>query len=100
MTRDDKIYLPTHGAAIEDPKPFVQAYINHRREREAQILQQLKHGESQIRDIVKIIYTDIDPRLYPAAALSVFAHMEDLIAQNIVQTKQPARVDSRFELKR
>lgn len=100
MTRDDKIYLPTHGAAIENPKPFVQAYINHRREREAQILQQLKNGESQIRDIVKIIYTDIDPRLYPAAALSVFAHMEDLIAQNIVQTKQPARVDSRFELKR
>ena len=33
LVRDDATYLPTHGPAIADPKSFVRAFIEHRRER-------------------------------------------------------------------
>jgi glyoxylase-like metal-dependent hydrolase (beta-lactamase superfamily II) len=36
------LYIPTHGAEIRDPNPFVQAYIEHRLGREAQILARLE----------------------------------------------------------
>ncbi len=70
----DKIW-PTHGPCIEDVDVFVQAYIDHRLEREVQIMAALKAGLTQIMDIVEALYTDIDKRLYPAAAHSVLSHL-------------------------
>ena len=67
--------IPTHGPVIEDPAPFVRAYIDHRLDRERQICGALSEGLTDIMDIVKRLYTDIDPRLYPAAAHSVLAHL-------------------------
>ncbi|MBE8220133.1 MAG: MBL fold metallo-hydrolase [Alphaproteobacteria bacterium] len=100
LTRDDEIYLPTHGPAIENPKAFVQAYINHRKSREAQIIAQLKVGNTQIKAIVKTLYADTDKRLHGAAALSVFAHIEDLVARDIVcvQDATPATLDASYRL--
>src|SRR5262249_55068671 len=74
LARDDRTYWPTHGAPIIEPKPFVESLIAHRTEREAQILAALNNGLTKIPDIVRAIYTSTDPRLYPAAALSVLAH--------------------------
>lgn len=87
LERDDQRYLPTHGPAIDDPQNFVRAYIAHRRSREAQIVEQLKQGESEIAKIVTTLYVDVDKRLHPAAALSVLAHLEDLQAQGRVNCK-------------
>lgn len=66
---------PTHGPAIENPKTFVSAYIEHRRARENQICGALASGLSSIPDIVERLYADIDKRLHPAAAHSVLAHL-------------------------
>ena len=75
LARNFNRIIPTHGPVIEDPQPFVQAYIDHRLDRENQICAALSEGLSDIMDIVKKLYTDIDPRLYPAAAHSVLAHL-------------------------
>jgi len=72
--RFDTIW-PTHGPAITDPIPFVDAYIEHRHKREAQILSALEQGLTKITDIVKALYADINPRLHPAAAHSVLSHL-------------------------
>jgi glyoxylase-like metal-dependent hydrolase (beta-lactamase superfamily II) len=74
-----KTLYPTHGTAIEDPHEFVTAYIDHRVDRENQIIQQLSHGPQSIMDIVKTLYTHIDKRLYPAAAHSVLSHLVHLV---------------------
>ncbi len=66
---------PTHGPAIEDVDIFVQAYIDHRLEREEQILLAIKAGHGNVMDMVTHIYTHIDKRLHPAAAHSVLAHL-------------------------
>jgi glyoxylase-like metal-dependent hydrolase (beta-lactamase superfamily II) len=75
LTRDDATLWPTHGGPIRDPKPFVQAYIDHRLDREAQIMAGLKDGVSSIPDMVARMYKDVDKRLHPAAARSVLAHL-------------------------
>lgn len=85
LERDDEIYWPTHGPAIKDPKPFVRAFIAHREDRERQILAQLEAGRTRIQDMVPIMYAAVDKRLYPAAARSVFAHMEHLVARGLVR---------------
>ena len=42
------------------------------------ILNCLREGPCTVADIVARIYEALDPRLRGAAALSVFAHLEDL----------------------
>ena len=39
MARDDRTLYPTHGGPIQNSisKPFLEAYLSHRQEREAQI---------------------------------------------------------------
>ncbi len=98
LKRDDQRYLPTHGPAIDDPQNFVQAYIAHRRSREAQIVEQLKQGESEIAKIVTTLYVDVDKRLHPAAALSVLAHLDDLQAQGRVTCKTGKGLSGQYYL--
>jgi glyoxylase-like metal-dependent hydrolase (beta-lactamase superfamily II) len=75
LARDDKVLWPTHGGPVRDPKPFVRAYIDHRLDREAQIVACLRDGVSTIPEMVARMYADVDKRLHPAAARSVLAHL-------------------------
>jgi glyoxylase-like metal-dependent hydrolase (beta-lactamase superfamily II) len=75
QARGDRILYPTHGAPIREPKPFLQAYVDHRLEREAQILACLRDGVSTIPEMVARMYADVDKRLHPAASRSVLAHL-------------------------
>lgn len=77
--RDFGILWPTHGPAIREPRPFIQAYIEHREAREAQILEQIAAGRENVRDMVEAMYADVDKRLHPAAAHSVLAHLIHLV---------------------
>ncbi|MEH6719867.1 MAG: MBL fold metallo-hydrolase [Aurantimonas endophytica] len=86
LARDDRVYLPGHGGAVERPATFVHALIEHRRGREAAILARLAAGDRTIPQIVSALYRDVDPRLHPAAGLSVLAHLEDLVAEAAVTT--------------
>src|SRR5271169_532465 len=54
--RQDKVYWPTHGPAIEEPMRHVRAFIAHRRAREAGILGCLSAGLGQIDAIVDRLY--------------------------------------------
>jgi glyoxylase-like metal-dependent hydrolase (beta-lactamase superfamily II) len=75
LERDDEVYWPTHGPPITDPKPFVQAFLDHRLERERQIVGALSSGPATIKDLVPAMYAEVDKRLWRAAASSVFAHL-------------------------
>lgn len=80
-SREEQIYWPGHGGPVNEPKRFVRALLHHRRAREAAILQRLKQGDTQISQIVERLYVGLDARLKGAAGLSVFAHLEELVAQ-------------------
>ena len=77
--RDYATLWPTHGPPVTKVRPFVQAYLDHRLTREAQIVAQLERGVTRIKQMVPVIYADIDPKLHPAACHSVLAHMIRLV---------------------
>jgi glyoxylase-like metal-dependent hydrolase (beta-lactamase superfamily II) len=83
--RQFSTYWPTHGPAVTDTGPFIAAYIAHRNNREAQILERLEGGgPARILEMVPDIYSDIDKKLYPAAAHSMLAHLIDLTRRGVV----------------
>ena len=84
LERDDAVYWPTHGPSIIDPKTHVRAYIAHRIEREEQILKCIDEGTHSIRDMVPLMYRDTPEFMYPAAARSVQAAIENLLRKNQV----------------
>lgn len=97
--RSETLYLPGHGPAIPDAARFVNYYILHRQAREASILHRLGKGATDIPSIVRAIYIGLDPRLTGAAALSVLAHMEDLVARGLVATDGAPAIDGVYRLK-
>ena len=72
-----RIY-PGHGAQIDEPTARVRAYIQHRGEREGQIIEAIEAGASSVNEIVARIYQDTPRALHPAAAQSVLSHLVSL----------------------
>lgn len=99
LTRHDAVYRPTHGAAIEDPAPFVRATIEHRRARERQIVDSLARGLDTIAAMVPAMYTEVAPILHPAAARSVLAHLVDMAARGIVRADGDVSLHARYRLR-
>ncbi len=94
--RNYETLWPTHGPPIRDVRPFVQAFIDHRLDREAQVIAQLQSGKRLIKDMVEVMYADVDKRLHPAARHSVLAHMIRLVELGRVRCDGPACVDSEY----
>ena len=84
LARDDRIYYPAHGPAIETPHNRLRDLIAHRKQREEQILDQLRRGQRRIPAMAEAIYASVDPRLHPAAERSVLAHLIHLEERGLV----------------
>ena len=69
---------PAHGPAMAFPKQKIQAYIDHRLDRERKILAAWLDGNREPDAIVRMVYTDVSPAMYGLAARSVVAHLEKL----------------------
>ena len=80
LVRDDAVYYPAHGDAVEAPQRLVRGMMGHRKHREGQILRQLERAPegASIAAIVPEMYRGVDSRLHPAAARSVLAHLIDM----------------------
>jgi len=77
--RHDATLWPTHGNPVTEPQPFLEAYLDHRVDREAQVLARVRAGDAQIVDIVKVLYANVREELHKAAGRSVFSHLVKLI---------------------
>ena len=89
---------PTHGAPVTDPGPFLEAYRAHRLGREAQVLARLAAGDRKIADMVPVLYASVDPRLWPAASLSVWAHLIALEQAGRVRARPGPAIDADWTL--
>ena len=96
--RSESIYLPGHGGAVRDAQRFVQHFIEHREAREAAILRRISKEPADIPTLVRSIYIGLDPRLTGAAALSVLAHLEDLVTRGLVITDGSPAIDGIYRL--
>jgi glyoxylase-like metal-dependent hydrolase (beta-lactamase superfamily II) len=83
--RGDSLLRPTHGGPVTDPQPFLRAYLQHRVDREEQVLSQLRSGTRTIPAMVKVLYADVDKRLHRPARRSVWSHVLKLHAEGRVR---------------
>ncbi|EKF41310.1 beta-lactamase-like protein [Nitratireductor indicus C115] len=96
LARDDQLLLPGHGGPVTRPAPFLRGLKAHRKMRERAILERVTRGDRSIGDMVRAIYRDTDPRLHGAAALSVLAHLEDLVSRGAVVTEGAPAIDGLY----
>jgi len=97
LKRDEKVYFPGHGGRLNRAKEFVRGLRAHRKMRETAILHRIRSGDRTIPEIVAVIYKDTDKRLHGAAALSVFAHIEDLLNKGKITCENaPSLANSYF----
>ena len=83
--REDRIYYPAHGPAVERPQRLVRGMLGHRKQREGQILRMLDRHTGGIPPMVDAMYVGLDPRLHGAAERSVLAHLIDLERRGFVR---------------
>jgi glyoxylase-like metal-dependent hydrolase (beta-lactamase superfamily II) len=90
---------PGHGDVIEDPAAVLEGYLQHRREREAQIIAALSAAPREgttPEELVAVIYTDVPGVLHPVARYSVWAHLRKLAAEGRASSRDPDDIGSRW----
>ncbi|MDV4159940.1 MBL fold metallo-hydrolase [Rhizobium leguminosarum] len=98
IARDDRLLLPGHGGPVTEPAGFLRALKAHRLRREQAVLARVRAGDTQIAEMVKVIYRDTDPKLHGAAALSVLAHIEDLLERGEIAADGPPSLAATYRL--
>lgn len=100
--RDFDILWPTHGSPVEGKafvKEFIQAYRQHRQDREDGVIAQMRSGNNDIPEMVKIMYVGLEERLFPAACLSLLGHMGKLIDEGrVICDDAKPMIKSNFKL--
>jgi glyoxylase-like metal-dependent hydrolase (beta-lactamase superfamily II) len=72
--------LPGHGPVLPRPVEVLEYYLRHREERLAQVRAAVAGGARTPREVVEVVYADVDRVLWPAAELSVRAQLAYLDA--------------------
>jgi glyoxylase-like metal-dependent hydrolase (beta-lactamase superfamily II) len=97
--RNDDVAIPTHGSPIPNPTEFVNDLIEHRLQREAQVLEAVRSGLDTIPAMVEVLYAHVRKELHSPARRSVLAHLVKLVDEQVVvlagEEPRP-RLDSRF----
>ena len=70
--------LAAHGPVIDDPAAVIHKYIEHRAQREGQVIGVLGSGGATVASITATIYPTLGHALVPMAQESVLAHLQKL----------------------
>lgn len=75
-----------HGPVVKEPNTKLQELIDHRREREEQVLSLLRGGRDTVAALVRAIYPELDRRLLGMARGQVVSHLAKLEREGRVRT--------------
>ncbi|MDQ1722706.1 MAG: hypothetical protein QOI26_2440 [Pseudonocardiales bacterium] len=78
--------LPGHGPELADAGMAARGYLAHREQRLAQVRQALADGGPELtaQEVVRRVYADVDPALWPAAEWSVRAQLAYLRTEGLL----------------
>jgi glyoxylase-like metal-dependent hydrolase (beta-lactamase superfamily II) len=93
----ERIY-PGHGPRIDRPHDKIREYLEHRRERERQIVAAIRAGVHTIPRIVERIYVGTPPALFAAAGQSVLSHLKKLERERRAARAVDAAGEERWSL--
>lgn len=86
LMRTDMALYPGHGAPLETSHARITELMNHRAQREGQILQALQHSQMTLAEVTQAVYGDLDPFTAKAAARNTLAHLIDLKEQSRIES--------------
>jgi hydroxyacylglutathione hydrolase len=72
------LLAPGHGPAVKEPHRKIQELIDHRQQREDQIVALLAQGKDSVKSLLKAIYPELDKRLMSMAQGQVLSHLHKL----------------------
>lgn len=75
---------PAHGPVAREGHRVLSAYLEHRAEREAELLAALGRGGGSVGELVADVYRDVSPDLHGFAARSLSAGLEKLAEEQRV----------------
>ena len=78
---------PGHGPVVLDAGRTLQEYVDHRAEREAQVVAAMAGDGATVKAMVATIYADYPAEVHELAARSVLAHLLKLEAEGRVQKR-------------
>lgn len=78
---------PGHGPTVFRAADTLQGYVDHRAERERQVLEALGDEPHPIPELVESIYAEYPSDVYPLAARSVLAHLLKLESEGRVERR-------------
>ena len=87
LIRKENTFFPTHGEPIRDAKSHIQSQLNHRNNREKQILTLIKKTAYTPDELVPLIYKNLISELREPAVQNVFATLIHLSAKSNVNYK-------------
>jgi len=82
---DCAVMLPGHGQAVHDVPRKLQELIDHRLEREEQVVRLLADGKRTPKAMLSAIYMELDKRIVPMALRQIEAHLAKLEAEGKVK---------------
>lgn len=82
---DSAVMLAGHGPPVHDVARKLQEIIDHRHEREEQILKLMADGPRTPQAMVNAIYPELDQRTVPSAVRQVEAHLAKLLDEGRVE---------------
>jgi glyoxylase-like metal-dependent hydrolase (beta-lactamase superfamily II) len=94
--RRDDVAVPTHGVPVPSPGRFVGQLVDHRLERERQVLDAVRRGLTTIPEIVTELYASVRAELHRPAGASVLAHLVKLIDDGMVVASPRPRLDAQY----
>jgi glyoxylase-like metal-dependent hydrolase (beta-lactamase superfamily II) len=77
---DALLLAPGHGPLVREPNRKIQELIDHRQQREDQIVGLIGGGRDSVKSLVKAIYPELDKRLMSMATGQVISHLHKLQA--------------------
>ena len=85
LPREIAVIAPGHGYLIGSPHRELQRLMEHRRKREAKVVDAVAdHAGATLPELLPIVYSDTPAPLHAAASRSLLAHLEKLIAEGRV----------------
>ena len=72
------LLAPGHGPVVKEPHRKIQELIDHRQQREDQIVGLLGQGKHSVKSLLKAIYPELDKRLMNMAQGQVLSHLHKL----------------------
>jgi glyoxylase-like metal-dependent hydrolase (beta-lactamase superfamily II) len=75
---DASLLAPGHGPMVKEPRRKLQELIDHRQQREDQIVSLIAQGKTEVKSLVKAIYPELDKRLLQMATGQALSHLHKL----------------------